>query len=163
MTPTPTHGAVRALYEAERGPLWRALLAWSGSRDVADEAVAEAFAQLLRRGGAVRDPKAWVWRAAFKVAAGDLQRRRARATVPLEGIEPTPPEPLSVEAVDLVRSLRCLSEQQRACVALVLVADRPATEAARILGTSPATVRVQIMRARARLRHELRDQEESHG
>ena len=47
---------VRAAYEAVHAPLWRAVLAYSGSADVADEAVAEAFAQLLRRGDGVEIP-----------------------------------------------------------------------------------------------------------
>ena len=34
----------------------------------------EAFAQLLRREPNVRDPKAWVWAAAFKIADGELRR-----------------------------------------------------------------------------------------
>ena len=45
--------------------------------EATDEAVAEGFAQLLRRGDAVRDPAAWVWRASFRLAAGDLQRSAA--------------------------------------------------------------------------------------
>jgi RNA polymerase sigma-70 factor, ECF subfamily len=50
---------VRQAYEAVHAPLWRAVLAYSGSADVADDAVAEAFAQLLRRGDGVDDPAAW--------------------------------------------------------------------------------------------------------
>ena len=67
---------VRLAYEAVHAPLWRAVLAYSGSADVADEAVAEAFAQLLRRGDGVDDPAAWAWRSAFRIAAGELQQRR---------------------------------------------------------------------------------------
>ena len=35
---------------------------------------AEAFAQALRRGTAIRDPRSWVWRAAYRIAAGEKQR-----------------------------------------------------------------------------------------
>ena len=47
---------------------------------MADEAVAETFAQLLRRGEAVEDPAAWAWRTAFRIAAAD----RAIEKAPLE-------------------------------------------------------------------------------
>ena len=106
---------VRAAYEAVHAPLWRAVLAYSGSADVADEAVAEAFAQLLRRGEAVDDPAAWAWRSAFRIAAGELQQRRLAATsdrVPDVGV--SLPEP----AIDLIVALRHLTDQQRACVVL---------------------------------------------
>ena len=65
---------VRCAYEAVHASLWRALFAFSGSREIADEA--EAWAQLLRRGDGVDDPAAWAWRAAFRIAAGELKRQR---------------------------------------------------------------------------------------
>lgn len=145
---------VRAAYEAVHAPLWRAVLAYSGSADVADEAVAEAFAQLLRRGDGVDDPAAWAWRSAFRIAAGELKRRGGAPTagrVPDVGV--AVPEP----ALDLIAALRHLTEQQRACVVLCELAGHPAPEAARLLGTTAATVRVQRMRARRRLRDLLED------
>ena len=177
---------VREVYGHVRGPLWRALVAWSGSTDVADEAVAEGFAQLLRRGPDVRDPAAWVWRASFKLAAGDLKVRRdtmARrrgggdgpgrggaglgrrapyghehdrqheATADLVG----PVDRLPDDAIDLVRALAKLSDQQRRCIALVDIAGHTAPSAASVLGTTGATVRVQLMRARRHLRTMLAD------
>lgn len=152
---------VRVTYLEVRGPLWRALVAWSGEVDVADEAVAEAFAQLLRRGDEVADPAAWVWRAAFRVAAGDLQRRRGRARrgVDPEVLElvPSATDRLPDDALDLVEALQGLTDQQRHCIALVDVAGHTAPSAAEILGTSAATVRVQLMRARRQLRTLLAD------
>jgi len=152
---------VRDVYEEVHARLWRAVLAWSGSTDVADEAVAEAFAQLLRRGDVVRDPEAWVWRASFRLAAGDLQRRRSRATS--GGPEAadhlaSPPDRLPDDALDLVRALGQLSDQQRRCIVLVDVAGHTAPSAAAVLGTSAATVRVQLMRARRRLRALLEEE-----
>jgi RNA polymerase sigma-70 factor (ECF subfamily) len=152
---------VRLTYLEVRAPLWRALVAWSGEADVADDAVAEAFAQLLRRGDEVVDPAAWVWRAAFRVAAGDLQQRRGRARrgAAPEALEllPSTTDRLPDEALDLVSALRSLTDQQRRCVALVDVAGHTAPTAAEILGTSAATVRVQLMRARRQLRTLLAD------
>jgi len=70
------------LYRDRGDRLWRAVLAYSGDPEVASDAVAEAFAQALRRGDAIRDLEAWLWRATFRIAAGDLADRRRRATPP---------------------------------------------------------------------------------
>lgn len=154
---------VRSTYLQVRAPLWRAVVAWSGSIDVADEAVAEGFAQLLRRGPVVRDPAAWVWRASFRVAAGDLQRRRrdvGSASIDALGGVVGPVDRLPEDALDLVAALARLSEQQRQCIALVDVAGHTAPSAAAVLGTSAATVRVQLMRGRRRLRALLEESTE---
>jgi RNA polymerase sigma-70 factor (ECF subfamily) len=158
---------VRAAYEAVHAPLWRAVLAYSGSVDIADDAVAEAFAQLLRRGDAVDDCAAWAWRAAFRIAGGELQRqRRGPDAVGLAAVggrnrpgalHVRPAVALPEPVVDLVAALRQLTDQQRACVVLCDLAGHDGPSAARLLGTTSATVRVQLMRARRRLRTLLED------
>ena len=50
--------SVEALYRDDADRLWRAVCAFAGDPDIASEAVAEAYAQALRRGPAVRDPAA---------------------------------------------------------------------------------------------------------
>jgi RNA polymerase sigma factor (sigma-70 family) len=91
-------------------------------------------------------------KAAFRIAAGDLQTRMR--TVPLVGELPYEmPEPTA----DLVRALRTLSPNQRAVVVLRLYADLPSREVARILTISPATVRVHLMQARRHLRPALEE------
>src|SRR5947208_16332565 len=67
---------VERVYREKGDRMWRALLAFAGDPEVASDAVAEAFAQALRRGGEIRDPERWVWRAAFRIAAGALKERR---------------------------------------------------------------------------------------
>src|SRR2546428_10332706 len=67
-------GEVEAVYRQDGDRLWRALYAYAGNEDVASDAVAEAFAQVLRRGPAIRDVRGWVWRPAFPLAAGGLKR-----------------------------------------------------------------------------------------
>ena len=160
MTTDPDLDRLRPVYEAIHPRLWRALLAWSGSAHVADEAVAEAFAQAARRGAALADPAAWVWRAAFRIAAGDMQRARRRATEPLDELDVAAPASalcLPGDAVDLLRALQQISDQQRRAVVLTDGAGFTAPEAAAVLGTSAATVRVQASRARRRLRTLLSD------
>jgi predicted RNA polymerase sigma factor len=55
--------------------LWRALAAYAGDRDIADDALAEAFAHAAARWPALRMPDRWVWKAAFWIAAGELKDR----------------------------------------------------------------------------------------
>jgi RNA polymerase sigma-70 factor (ECF subfamily) len=141
---------VRDVYEAQHVRLWRAVAVWSGSSEVADEAVAEAFAQLVRRGDAVVDPGAWVWRTAFRIGAAELQRRRAE--VRCEVGEVPLPAVRSELVLDLMEALQHLSDQQRACVVVCDLLGYSAEEAGPLLRTSAATVRVQRLRARRRLR-----------
>ena len=46
--------SVEALYRQDSDRLWRAVRAFAGDPDIASEAVAEAYAQALRRGPAMR-------------------------------------------------------------------------------------------------------------
>lgn len=158
---------LREAYDRTHPRLWRALRAWSGSRDVADDAAAEAFAQAARRIDALRDVDAWVWRAAFRIAAGELQQQRRRPRPSGDALDVLAAhdhahgagmhigafnDDLPAIALDLVRALGTLTEQQRACVVLRDVAGLSAPEIAAALDTSPGTVRVQLFRSRRALR-----------
>jgi DNA-directed RNA polymerase specialized sigma24 family protein len=84
-----TARGLERLYREDGARLWRALVAFSGDREVASDAVAEAFAQALGRGEELHHPQRWVWRAAFRIAAGELRDRRgslrSRSTPPQAG------------------------------------------------------------------------------
>ena len=129
----------------ETGPaLWRAILAFSGGRrDVADDAVAEAFARAIERGATIRDPGPYLYRIAFRIAAADLRQRGPE----LQDQAISDPEPL----VDLLAAMRTLTPAQRAAVYLHYRADLPVREVARVLDTTTAAVRVNLMRGRRRL------------
>jgi RNA polymerase sigma-70 factor, ECF subfamily len=145
-------GEVERLYREQGGRLWAAVFAYARDRSVADDAVAEAFAQLLRRAGEVREHAAWVWTATFRLAAGELQRRRTIVPgVPESWYEPELADGRVLAAVSK------LPERQRAAVVLHYYADRSVKEAARIMGTSPTAVGVHLFRARKRLRELLGD------
>jgi hypothetical protein len=73
-----TEQGLELVYRDHGARLWRAVFAFAGDRQIADDAIAEAFAQALRRGNELRDPLAWIWRVAFRVAAGELKERHAR-------------------------------------------------------------------------------------
>jgi DNA-directed RNA polymerase specialized sigma24 family protein len=143
------------VYREHGGRLWRALFLSSGNREVADDAVAEAFAQALRRGRALRDPVAWVWRAAFRIAAGEL-KERTRMEVFDEGAVTSLPDPF----VDLWRALARLPLKQRASVVLADYAGWSHREIAKALGSSVSAVGVHVHRARKRLRDLLEESDD---
>jgi RNA polymerase sigma-70 factor (ECF subfamily) len=145
------------LFRDAGGPLWRALYAYSGGRkDIADDALAEAFARAMERDGQIRAPVPWLYRTAFRIAAHDL--RRARSIGELEDL-PGPETP--PDAVEVVQALKRLSPGQRGAVYLHYQVGMPVREVSRILGTSAAVVKVHLHRGRKRLRELLGDQEET--
>jgi RNA polymerase sigma-70 factor (ECF subfamily) len=143
------------VYRESGERLWRAVLLFSGDRETASDAVAEAFAQALRRGDEIRSPERWVWRTAFLVARGMLkERRRMVGEVPDRGYEVTP------RVTELVDALRALSPTQRAAVILHYYADRPVGEVAALIGSTPSAVSVHLYRARRRLRVLLEERDD---
>jgi RNA polymerase sigma factor (sigma-70 family) len=142
------------LFEQEAKRLWRALLAYSGDREIADDAMAEAFAQALARGSQIRSPQRWIWRAAFRIAAGELKTRGQHSSLVESGYEMAEPP------LDLIAALSKLSPRQRAVLILRYYAGYPTKEIAAILGSTAPTVRVHLSQGRRRLRRLL---EANHG
>ena len=140
--------AVEALYRIDAARLGRSLFGFAASRSVAEDSVAEAFAQLLATNSVIRDPRAWGWRTAFRVAAGELQRRRQTVNELLVDVAST----VSDDTLDLVAALQTLSDMQRKSVVLHDYAGYRAAEVARMIGSTEAAVRVHLMRGRRRLR-----------
>jgi RNA polymerase sigma-70 factor (ECF subfamily) len=151
-----------AAYRTDADRLWRAVFAWAGDADVASDAVAEAFAQLLHRGDRIRDPAAWAWRTAFRIAAGSLKARRAsdRVTaIDARGVGHLP-DPGYLDRYsdpDLLSALRRLPDGQRAAVILFYYADLPIAQIAARLGSNQIAVRTNLSRGRRRLRQLLGD------
>jgi RNA polymerase sigma-70 factor, ECF subfamily len=146
---------IERLYKQEGRRLWWALLAYSADSEVASDAVAEAFAQALARGDALADPLAWIWRVAFRVAAGELKRRRLN-----DHRMPNVSEPGQQRAVELLSVLHQLPHNQRAAIVLHYYADWPLSDVAAALGVSPATARVHVHRGRRRLKRLLEERDE---
>jgi RNA polymerase sigma-70 factor (ECF subfamily) len=141
-----SNDAVEALYRAHGDRIWRAVLAFAQDPDIASDAVAEAFAQAIVRGQALRSPLGWVWRSAFRIAAGMLKERsRSTQLVGTESYE------MPETTRDLVASLAKLPPKQRAAVILFYYADYPISEIADILRSNPLAVRVNLSRGRKRL------------
>jgi RNA polymerase sigma-70 factor (ECF subfamily) len=150
--------AVEALYRADAPRLWGAICAFTGDPDMASDAVAESYAQLLHRGAGVRDPAAWVWRTAFQIARGHL---KARSTTRPLSQEPAPSSQSRLDRYgdpDLVKAVQQLPDSQRAAVVLFYYADLPIRQIAERLGTNSLAVRVNLSRGRRRLRELLGEQ-----
>jgi RNA polymerase sigma-70 factor (ECF subfamily) len=132
-TTTERRQELERLFGSDGARMWRALLAFAGDADVANEARAEAFTQALAHGEEIRSPAAWVWTTSFPRACD---------------VSYSIPDPVR----DLVDALKTLPPQQRLAIVLHDYADRPTTEVAAILGSSRATVHVHLSAARKRLR-----------
>jgi RNA polymerase sigma-70 factor, ECF subfamily len=145
--------SLELLYRHDGGRLWRALLAFSHDPDVASDAVSEAFVQALRRGGRIHRPQAWVWRAAFRLAAAEMQRRRRHVNQP-------PPDGSYLDAgldLALLDALQRLPAGQRSALILFYLVDLPVREIAARTGRSSLSIRADLSRGRRRLRSILGD------
>jgi RNA polymerase sigma-70 factor (ECF subfamily) len=140
------------LYRQHGAKLWRSVYAYSGDADVANDAVAEAFVQALRRGDELRSPLSWIWRAAFRIAAGTLKDRSRE-------VHQIPEAPYEMEEQDweLLSALAQLPQAQRAALVFYYYADQPIAEIARALGSNAVTVRASLSRGRRRLRKLLEE------
>lgn len=142
--------SIEAVYRLEADRLWRALFAFSADTEVASDALAETFAQAIRRGSSIRDPRAWVWRTGFKIAAGELQRRSRWIHVVPEGSYEDPETD-----GELLNALAKLPHRQRAAVVLHYYADASVRDISARTGMSALAVRAHLSRGRKRLKELL--------
>jgi RNA polymerase sigma factor (sigma-70 family) len=140
------------VYRDQAPRLYRALLLYTGDREVASDALAEAFAQALRRGDAIRSLERWIWKTAYRVAAGELDRRRSAFGSTVEEAYEIPETPLLLSI-----AMRELSPMQRASVALHDFAGYKLREVAAITGSSASAVSVHLVRAHRKLRRHLEE------
>jgi RNA polymerase sigma factor (sigma-70 family) len=138
--------AIEDLYKETGNRLWWALLAYTGDREIASDAAAEAFARALDTTNTIRDPAAWIWRVAFRVATTHLREAR------LTSMELNASYEMDQQALGVVVALRHLTRRQRAVFVLFYLDDRPTIEIAELLGMAPATVSVHLHNARLQLR-----------
>jgi RNA polymerase sigma-70 factor, ECF subfamily len=129
-----------------------------GVRDVADEAVAEAFAQAGEEMGQIRNLRPWLYSVAFRIARKELKHRRhafLKEPIAATGDAAEPPAENTDVVVDLMRELRHLSPSQRGVLVLRDVYGYSTAGTARILQISDVAVRVHLHAARRRLRERL--------
>ena len=142
-----------AVFTEVAPPLYRSLYAYTGRRKaIAEEATAEAFARAVAYQGGIRNPRAWLYRTAFRIATQELREERLR----VEGVPDVAADP--PDLLGLADALMKLAPKQRAVIVLRYVADLTTGETASALGISPATVRVHVFRGRSKLEELLREE-----
>jgi RNA polymerase sigma factor (sigma-70 family) len=144
-------------FQASWEPCLKAVVASTGSVQLAEDQVAEAFARAWLSWRKVRRhpaPQAWVVRTALNAGAS-WWRKRIRE-LPLAGHDPAAPHDVN-DGLDaaLLTALRHLPDRQREVIALRVFLDLDIDTIATHLGIAPATVRVHLSRAATTLRHEL--------
>jgi RNA polymerase sigma-70 factor, ECF subfamily len=144
-------------------------LAWRllGNREDARDAAQETFLRVYKSFGRfdpAQDFNGWLYRIAVNVCR-DLARKRRGNLYSLEAevesgavAEPASPHDtesaamLAQERAILLRALATLPEKERAAIVLRDMEGLDTDEVARILGSSPTTVRSQICAARVKIK-----------
>jgi RNA polymerase sigma-70 factor (ECF subfamily) len=138
-----------------------ASLAWHilGDAEEVKEALQETFLRVYRHLGRYderRDFFGWLYRIAVNVCRDLDSRRRRWRFLPIEhAAEARVDEEDFVRKDDVARLMRAidtLPQKERFAIILRDIEELPTEEVAQILGSSPATVRVQISSARAKIR-----------
>jgi RNA polymerase sigma-70 factor (ECF subfamily) len=170
--------ACESLYRAYRGPLWRFAYGYVRSPEVAEELVQEVFLALWRNranagdGGCIRT---WLYAAIRNQALNYLRHERivtrlgerannrsdtcgsetsgVESTVAMGAPAPDAHSRLEENELDeaVMRAIAALPERRRVAMTLRWKHDLPPAEIARVLGTTPESVRVLLTRARQEL------------
>jgi RNA polymerase sigma factor (sigma-70 family) len=144
-------------FQASWEPCLRAVVASTGSVQLAEDQVAEAFARAWLSWRKVRRhpaPRAWVVRTALNAGASGWRKRRRE--LPLAAYDTVVSSDVN-EGLDaaLLTALRHLPDRQREVIALRVFLDLDFDTIAAHLGIAPGTVRVHLSRAVTALRQEL--------
>jgi len=142
-------------FSSTKDQLFRALIVVVRDRDVAEDAVAEAYTRALAHWDTVARhpaPSAWVARTALNYvrSAQRVAAHTSSADVPEAPVSDDPP-------IDpgLLRRLLALPERQREVVALRVVLGLDTQRTAQLLGIAEGTVTAHLFRALTRLQEEL--------
>lgn len=142
---------------------WRLLGTPEDARDAAQEAFLRVFKH-LHQYDAAQDFNGWLYRIVVNVCH-DLRGKRSRHGLsfeaeleagnvrePVSGDDAEAMALLEQERAIIQRALATLSEKERRALVLRDLEELPTEEVARILGSSPTTVRSQISMARVKIR-----------
>lgn len=148
-----------ALFRTHQPRLVEALTLVAGDRELAADAVQEAFVRAhlrWRRIGRYDDPIGWVRRVAINRLRDEHRRTlRKRRAVERLAAQPGGAAHTPLPDLELAARLADLPRRQRLCVVLRYVEDLSTAEIARTLDVSEGTVKSNLSDARARLRSQL--------
>ena len=144
----------REIYEKVRGPLMRFAASLVGPDDAADLVSEAVVATLQRRSlASIERPQAYLMQAVLNRARSHGRRMaRERRAVARLGAAPTVEDGTYLFMPDVARTVADLPMQQRAAIYLVYWEDLDPSEAARLLGVRPGTLRRYLHLARKKLR-----------
>lgn len=151
MDPTQGRDSPEAVIRRYSDMVYRLAFARTGNRSDAEDLYQEVFLRYLTKAPAFTSEdhrKAWLLRVAVNCANRFHTAPWRRRTEPLS-------EALSVpapEGEDLWEELRRLPERDRTVLHLYYYEDMTTEEIAQMLDRNPATVRSQLLRARAKLK-----------
>ena len=151
MDPTQDRDSPEVVIRRYSDMVYRLAFARTGNRSDAEDLYQEVFLRYLTRAPAFTSEehrKAWLLRVAVNCANRFHTAPWRKRTEPLS-------EALSVpapEGEDLWEELRRLPERDRTVLHLYYYEDMTTEEIAKLLDRNPATVRSQLLRARAKLK-----------
>lgn len=146
------------LFRVEFAPMVRLATLMTGSQDVAEELVMDAFARVAPRVGALDRPGAYL-RTSVVNAARSHQRQRARRRRAVHRTKPVAVAVHDPEIDELWSRLSRLRPDERACVVLRYYDDLPLAEIAELLELPLGTVKSHIHRSLATLRTLLTEED----
>ena len=158
-------GRFARVFEEQRPKALRLAYAMTGDREIAEDAVAEAFARTFRHWlkGGVQEPEPYVRRAVVNEVRGTWRRVevRRRHAARERRVEPRSEfgDDRIADADRLQAALTVLPPRVRAVVVLRVVEDLSEQQTAEALGLSVGTVKGYLSRGLERLRAALADTE----
>lgn len=163
--------ALRELLHRYERPVYSLLYRMLGSREDADEALADVFYKVWRAAGSFRGRSkftTWLYRIAANTAHDVLRSRRSRPEVTVEdviladtdlvGTAEADPEQAVIEGEQLDTigmAMQRLSEEDRFLVTLYHLEECSLQEISEVTGGSPTNLKVKLFRARQKLRAHL--------
>jgi RNA polymerase sigma-70 factor, ECF subfamily len=149
--------AFRAFYDRTARPLWAYLSRATGSRQAADDLLQECYYRLLRARGPF-DGEAHRRHYLFRIAANLVHdgRRRPSRELPLpEDVDSRAGEQGTASALaartDVARALGTLRPRDRDLLWFAYADGMTHAEIAEAVGVKPASIRLMLFRARARM------------
>jgi RNA polymerase sigma-70 factor (ECF subfamily) len=157
--PAATLAAIEGIYRSHLPEFRRAAAAITGDRELACDAVQDAFARAVRLRADFRSEgslKGWIWRIVINTTLS--QTRARKATTPLADDPPASANGHTDAATERVRSaLALLPERQRLILFLHYYADLDYATIAEAIDTSTGTVGATLHAARANMRRLLEE------
>ena len=146
------------IYRRHRDRMWAVAVGVCGDRELAAEAVQDAFVSAFRRAGSYRGDAAvttWLHRIVVNACIDLTRRVRPTSELTDEVVAAAPPAPDATGRVDprlaVHEAMRRLPDEQRVALVLVDMHGVPVAEAAQVLDIPTGTVKSRCSRGREAL------------